>query len=688
MVNWGGGGGRRRILLAGAAAALVVAVLLAVSGGTRFTVGGLRVSARSPLAPSLAAIAMLAVWAWLASRRHEAGNDLTAFWSGLDRSARTIVAGLAAVSAGMAISFGTFTAAGADASGYLSQASMWAASRLGLSDPLPLMAGWPPDAGMTAPLGWNASLERGWQVPTYGPGLPLLMAAPLTIGGSIAACLIVAIAAAIAVAATGAIAFRLCGRTAAIVAAVALATCPVFVFQSVQPMSDVPVTAAWMVGWALLVGPASGIRPAFARPRSDELPPSQMLRRTVVALAEAGRRGLAEVASGHAGGQPASSADVGHDFSPAPGIRQPASSAKVGHDFSRAFLAGVACAIAVLIRPNLAPLAAVPCAYLLVQVRGTRGTFGTHPNGTPGTRGTLGTHPFGTPGTLGTLGTFVLPIALAGIFLAWLQWHWYGSPFRSGYGTVEQLYSFGFVGANATRYATWLISTSPILLLALAGVWIRREAATWALAAFAALNAAAYLVYFAFNEWSYLRFLLPALAIASVFTGVAVAALVERVGESVRAPVLLAAVLVIAGVGVSRARALDGFRLADAHRRVLQIDRYLESALPDRSVIVAGEQSGAVRFDTGHPIVRWEAASRDDFMTVLTLLEADRRPVWILLDAWEEPLVRAKFGGIDAAALDWPPAVDAGETHRTRAWNLSDRARYLKGERVVTDRLR
>ncbi len=217
---------------------------------------------------------------------------------------------------------------------------------------------------------------------------------------------------------------------------------------------------------------------------------------------------------------------------------------------------------------------------------------------------------------------------------------------------------------------------------------IRRGAATWALAAFAVLNLAAYLAYFVFDEWSYLRFVLPALAIASVFTGVALAALVDRLAVPARAVVFLAAALVIAAAGLWRARALDAFRLSDAQRRVVQIDRYLESALPERSVVVAGEQSGAVRFDTGHPIVRWEAASRDDLVSVLKVLDADRRPVWILLDAWEEPLVRAKFGGVELAALDWPPAVDAGETHRTRAWNLADRARYLKGERVVTDRLR
>jgi 4-amino-4-deoxy-L-arabinose transferase-like glycosyltransferase len=437
-------------------------------------------------------------------------------------------------------------------------------------------------------------------------------------GGPLAACLVVAVSAAIAMIATGSIAFRLAGTPAAIVAAVTLATCPTFIFQSVQPMSDVPVTAAWMVGWALLIGPASG-------------------------------------------------------------IRQPAPSADVGHDFGRALLAGVACAIAVLIRPNLAPLAAVPFAYLLVVALGTR-------------RRSLGTEQRATArqalGTPGTLGTFVLPIAIAGLFLAWLQWHWYGSSFRSGYGTVEQLYSFSSIGPNASRYATWLLSTSPVLLLALVGLWIRRSAATWALAAFAALNAAAYLVYFAFNEWSYLRFLMPALAIASVFTGVAVAALVDRLDAPARAAVLLAAVLVIAGVGVSRARALDAFRLADAHRRVLQIDRYLDSALPPQAVVIAGEQSGAVRFDTGRAIIRWEAASPDDLARVLAVLEGSGRPVWVVLDVWEEPLVRAKFSGLDAAALDWPPVVDAGDAHRTRAWSISDRGRYLKGARIVTDRLR
>jgi hypothetical protein len=589
------------VLLAGAAIAIVIAVLLAVSGGVRVTVGGLRVSARSPLVPSLVAVALVAAWVWVASRAGQATRDLAAAWFALDRIAWTLVVCIAAASAGAAIAFGTYSAAGADASGYLSQAAMWTSGRLRVADPLSILPGWPIDAGTSAPLGWKAATERGWQVPTYGPGLPMLMAIPYALGGSIAAALTVAMSTAIAVFAVGSIAFHLAGASAAIIAATALASTPVFLYQSLQPMSDVPVTAAWMACWWLLVG-----SPPFAH---------------------------ATKAFGHVG-------------------------------VSRIWFAGIACAVAVLIRPNLAPLAMVP----FIAVFALRTAHSEK--------------------RIAAALAFASPVLLAGVFLAWLQWHMYGSPFKSGYGTVDQLYSATNIGPNASLYVGWSVTTSPVLLLALAGVWIKRGSIVWWLTTFAVLNVAAYLAYFVFEDWSYLRFLLPALAIAAVFAGVTVATLLEHVDVAARAVLLLAAIVVIGGLGLWRARALDVFRLPDAHRRVLQIDRYLDAALPPRAAILAGEQSGAVRLDTHRPIVRWEALSADDLARALTALDVDKRPLWILLDAWEESLVRAKFPAIAAAALDWPPAVDAGDTHRTRAWSLADRGRYLKGERVVTDRLR
>ena len=95
-----------------------------------------------------------------------------------------------------------------------------------------------------------------------------------------------------------------------------------------------------------------------------------------------------------------------------------------------------------------------------------------------------------------------------------------------------------------------------------------------------------------------------------------------------------------------------------------------------------------MRYYTGRPILRWEAASREAMTAALGELERLHRPVYIVLDAWEDPLFRAKFANVPAVAIDWPSMLEAGTSHRTRVWRLSDRARYLRGEPVDTARQR
>ena len=91
------------------------------------------------------------------------------------------------------------------------------------------------------------------QAPTYPPGLPLLMAIPHAIAGVDGASAVVICRAAIAIVATGLLAIQLAGSIAAVIAAAFIAFTPVFIHQSIQPMSDVPVTAAWMLCFLMLV---------------------------------------------------------------------------------------------------------------------------------------------------------------------------------------------------------------------------------------------------------------------------------------------------------------------------------------------------------------------------------------------------------------------------------------------------
>ena len=99
----------------------------------------------------------------------------------------------------------------------------------------------------------KAPTAAGAQVPTYAPGLPLLMAVPHLIAGINGASAVVIASAVIAIICTGVIAAHLGGSIAGIIAASLIAFTPVFIYQSIQPMSDVPVTAAWMLCFALLL---------------------------------------------------------------------------------------------------------------------------------------------------------------------------------------------------------------------------------------------------------------------------------------------------------------------------------------------------------------------------------------------------------------------------------------------------
>jgi hypothetical protein len=555
-----------------AAALAAAAVILAVSSGFRTTVGGLRISLRSPWPLAIISLTVFAIWYASARRQQSIKSDLEQAWTALNRHSK-IVGVIAVLLAFTAGSFATLSSAGADASGYISEAAMLASARLFQADELAdLRHG--RDPYLTSPLGWRPAGDAR-QAPTYPPGLPLLMAIPQAIAGVTGASAVVIASAGIAIVATGLVAFQLGGNIAAIIAAAFIAFTPVFIHQSIQPMSDVPVTAAWMLCFLML-------------------------------------------------------------------------SRRSGSDT----LAGIACGVAVLIRPNLAPLAIIPLFMAHRRVR------------------------------------FAVPVAIAGVLLALLQSLWYGSPIRSGYGSAEELFALSNIVPNASRYARWLVGTAPALVLAVFGaVRLRANRLAQGLFAFAVLVIGSYLAYAVFDDWSYLRFLLPALAVFAVFAAVELSAWIDRWPVAARPLLLFAIVMGVTSHALWVARSMDTFKLADQLRRVSVVADFINEDVPPAAVIVAGEQSGSMRYYTDRPILRWEAATPEALGAAMTKLEESRRPIYVVLDAWEDGLFRAKFSALPAGALDWPPILDAGTSHRTRLWKLSDRERFRRGEHLNTIRL-
>ncbi len=556
------------------------------------SVGGVRMSARSPRAAGVVTAILSLAWLVAAARAHTVVLDLVWLSSWIERRSRVLLVTLALMTGVVAAAFATRSPSGADASGYLSQAAMWAGLDWRVADPLSADSGWPLRPDQTVPLGWRPALDRGWQVPTYAPGLPLLMAAPFAIAGNAGASAVITVSAVLAVLATGALARALAGGTAGLLAAALLAGSPTFLYQSLQPMSDVPITALWIVAFWALTAEWYGA-------------------------------------------------------------------------------AGAATALAVLVRPNLAPLAALPLVWIAwTAPRDRRAVSALR---------------------------FSWPVAIAAAVVAGLQWRWYGSPFLSGYGAAGELFTLSNVVPNARLYGSWMWEAEPVFVLtgalALAAILAMRiwpapgmqgaDATTFrtitairpaviALSVFAFGVVAAYLVYAVFERWSYVRFLLPAISAVAVLLAMAVDRVIHRVAPGLAGLLVAAAVVVMGAGGFTVARRLDVFEVADVTARALETGDQLRSLLPPNAVLIAGEQSGSMRHETGRPIVRWETLDARMLQTMLDALSDRGLEAWWVLDQWEESAVRSRFPGVPEAALDWPPRAEGGPVMHTRAWRIGD----------------
>ncbi|HXW05024.1 MAG TPA: glycosyltransferase family 39 protein [Vicinamibacterales bacterium] len=241
-------------------AALVLLVFAAVLGTPRFTKYRLLLSWHTY---GLAVAVLYAEWT-IAGLRLLAGTAVTvvqrtapyatAGGRGLGafacwRPLPAAIAMLVSVAAtGFAWRQGTHVAGGADSYGYVSQAALWAEGRM--SDRVPIARHLPADVGDWAatPLGYvpaPTSGERGRIVPSYAPGLPLLMAAFRRVGGSEAVYAVVPLLAGATIWLTFLLGRRLLGDVAGCFAACWMATTPPWVVASLTPMSDVPAAAFW-----------------------------------------------------------------------------------------------------------------------------------------------------------------------------------------------------------------------------------------------------------------------------------------------------------------------------------------------------------------------------------------------------------------------------------------------------------
>ena len=276
-----------RALVALGISALIVLVIVLITGGFTLAALPLHLSAHNPRGPALIAIfAFVAAGALNRAAFHDA---LAASWTFLDQHAPALAIVIASAAAGAGVAYGTGAASSADASGYVSESRLIASGQLATDEPLARAVAWPNATWAFSPFGYRPGSEPGELVPTYPAGLPLAMASVRLIAGELAVYFVVPLLGAIGVLATYGVGARLHSRIAGLIAAFLLATSPIVLFQIVQPMSDVPVTAWWAVAllFALLPLPGAPLAAGAASGLAILTRPNLMPLALVVALAAA-----------------------------------------------------------------------------------------------------------------------------------------------------------------------------------------------------------------------------------------------------------------------------------------------------------------------------------------------------------------------------------------------------------------
>jgi hypothetical protein len=582
----------RRLALAAAVFGAVWTAALVLFGGFDVTVAGVGVTSHSPLRPFL--------WASLAFALFAAVNGLQATADQLRRFAaridpRLVVAALVIWTVGNALARGTTVGLGADAYGYVSQADLWAEGTVRQPQPWVEQVPWP-NAGWTfSPLGYRPDESRGRAelVPTYSPGLPMLMALAKRIAGHCAMFWIVPLSGGLLVWATYALGRRFGSPGAGLIGAWLVATSPAVLLGLMRPMTDVPVAAVWAAAFVVVLAPGLGW----------------------------------------------------------------------------SFLAGALAGLAVLIRPNLLPLAAILGGWILVRM----------PRDAPA----------GRTAKAASLAAFAAGLAPGLIVTAAVFNTLYGSPFVSGYGTLAQQVAWPNVVRNFRNYSAWLIDSQSFLVLAgIAALFVpvRRlwpgvtdRRVFWITGLFSVALWAQFCLYLVFEDWGYLRFLLPFWPLVMLGMGsVAMAGL-----RSERALPVLAAAWLVLGLGVRGrevAAARGVFDQWPGDSDYAGAARAVEAVTDPNSVVLALLHSGTVRYYGGRVTMRYDILDREWLDRAVAWLTARGVHVYALLDqavidnhASEVEYFRQRFSGQQTVGrLSAPPVLTYQGTRPIFLYALSD----------------
>jgi hypothetical protein len=323
--------------------------------------------------------------------------------------------------------------------------------------------------------------------------------------------------------------------------------------------------------------------------------------------------------------------------------------------------AGLASSVAIVVRPNTAPIAAVfVCAAFCRDSR----------LATSVRERVLSAFAYVTGTVPGALTVGAIHTAL------------YGSPLQSGYGAAADIYAISNVVPNLARYPAWLIaSETPLVLLGAVAPFVawRSARSRWPVAFTAAVAIATwlcYLTYRPFDDWWYLRFLLTSYPALFALMGMTLVTAGRLVTAPWRPPVAIAMLIALAIWRIDYAKVHGTFDSWRLERRYAETGRYVAQRLPANAVLYSMQQSGSLRYYADRMTLRWDVldvAWLDRSVDALAKLGYES---YLVVEDPEEGDFRGRFAKHSALGrLNWPPIATLDTTPVVRIYSLHAVAR-------------
>jgi hypothetical protein len=250
----------------------------------------------------------------------------------------------------------------------------------------------------------------------------------------------------------------------------------------------------------------------------------------------------------------------------------------------------------------------------------------------------------------------------------------YGGPLKSGY-PISGLFALSHVGPNAWQYLTSLIaSETPLVCLAVAApLVVRDQAKRWLMTAIslcAMMTWLCYVFYEVFREWWYLRFLLTAFPCLLALVAVSFVHAANRATPALRVPLVIAILAVVFTWRIEYAIDASTFNSWKLERRYSDAGRLADRTLEPHAILYSAQHSGSLRYYGHRMTVRWDFFDGPWLDRSVEILKGMGYKPYFVLEEGEAKDFVTTFGGKSRyGKLDWPPLAEVASSPAVRIYD-------------------